>query len=66
VEVIMDEVEGSELTVARVAALDLGKAVLEACVRVPHETRPQRRLQELRTYGTTTAQLTELADWLAC
>ena len=65
-EVIMDEVPESELLVERVAALDLGKAVLQACVRVPDESRPGRRLQELRSYATTTAQLTQLADWLAC
>lgn len=62
----MEEVEESDLVVARVAALDLGKAVLEACVRVPHESRRGRRLQELRRYQTTTVQLTALADWLAC
>ena len=62
----MDEVEQLEMVVARVAALDLGKAVLEACVRVPHESRAGRRMQELRSYATTSAQLTELADWLAC
>lgn len=62
----MDEVESSELTVTRVAALDLGKAVLEACVRVPHDSDAGRRLQEVRGYATTTAQLTALADWLAC
>jgi transposase len=32
----MEEVGEQELLVERVAALDLGKAVLEACVRVPH------------------------------
>lgn len=62
----MEEVGESELVVERVAALDLGKAVLAACVRVPHESKPGRRLQEVRSYGTTTAQLSGLADWLAC
>jgi Transposase, Mutator family len=47
-----------------VAALDLGKAALEACVRVPHQTRPGRRLQEVRGYATTTRALLVLADWL--
>jgi hypothetical protein len=41
----MEEVDEQELHVERVAALDLGKAVLEACVRVPHEARPGRRMQ---------------------
>ena len=60
----MEEVDDAELVVERVAALDLGKAGLEACVRVPHPQRPGRRMQELRGYGTTTAQLLELAAWL--
>jgi transposase len=57
-------VDEQELHVERVAALDLGKAALEACVRVPHQTKPGRRLQEVRGYGTTTAALLGLADWL--
>jgi transposase len=60
----MEEVDEQELHVERVAALDLGKAALEACVRVPHESKPGRRLQEVRGYATTTGALLELADWL--
>jgi transposase len=48
----------------RVAALDLGKATLMACVRVPHEDRPGRRRQEIREYATLSRSLLELADWL--
>jgi transposase len=62
----MEEVAEQELYVERIAALDLGKAVLEACVRLPHPTKPGRRVQEVRTYPTTTARLLELADWLRC
>ncbi len=62
----MEEVGELELHVERIAALDLGKAVLEACVRVPHPSKPGRRMQELRTYSTTTRSLLELADWLRC
>ena len=40
--------------VERVAALDVGKAMLVACVRVPHEVKPGRRRQEVRTFATTT------------
>jgi len=40
----MDEVDDADLVVERVAALDLGKAGLEACVRVPHPQRPGRRM----------------------
>ena len=60
----MDEVDDADLVVERVAALDLGKAGLEACVRVPNPQRPGRRMQELRGYGTTTAQLLAMAGWL--
>jgi transposase len=60
----MDEVDDADLVVQRVAALDLGKAGLEACVRVPHPQRPGRRMQELRGYATTTAQLLAMAAWL--
>ena len=41
----MDEVDDAELVVERIAALDLGKAGLEACVRVPSPNRPGRRMQ---------------------
>ena len=63
----MEEIT-EELTalVERVAALDIGKATLTACVRVPHETRPGRRRQEVRTCATTTRSLLELRDWLVC
>ncbi len=55
-----------ELFVERIAGLDLGKAGLEACVRVPDPGRPGRRTQQIRSYATTTARLLELADWLRC
>ena len=61
----MEEItEEQERVVQRVCALDLGKVGLVACVRVPHPTRPGRRLQEVREYTTVTRQLLELADWL--
>ncbi len=63
----MEEIseEAAEL-VARVAALDIGKASLVACVRVPHESRPRARRQEVRTFATTTRSLLGLRDWLIC
>src|SRR6478609_7837135 len=60
----MEEVDEVELVVQRVAALDLGKAALEACMRVPHSSKPGRRMQEIRGYATTTAALLEMAIWL--
>jgi transposase len=62
VEEIIEDAE----VVTRVAALDIGKASLVACVRVPHEDKPGRRCQEVRTFATTTAALLELRDWLVC
>jgi len=38
--------------VTRVCAIDIGKAGLVACVRVPHDTNPDRRVQEVREYPT--------------
>jgi transposase len=60
----MEQVDDVDLLVQRVAALDLGKAGLQACVRVPHPHRPGRRMQEVRSYATTTAQLLEMVAWL--
>ncbi|GAA2109743.1 IS110 family transposase [Actinomadura alba] len=57
--------EAAEL-VQRVAALDIGKASLVACVRVPHDTNPGKRRQETRTFATTTSSLLGLRDWLVC
>jgi transposase len=59
----VDEVDEVDQVVARVAALDLAKASLVACVRVPSTT-PGKRCQEVRSYETFTRSLLELADWL--
>ena len=61
----MEQITEDDEIVARVAALDVGKATLVACVRVPGEDKPGR-LQEVRTFATTTAALLELRDWLVC
>jgi transposase len=50
--------------VTRVCAIDIGKVGLVACVRVPHPSRPDRRVQEIREYATVTPALLALADWL--
>ena len=52
----MDEVDDADLVVERVAALDLGKAGLEACVRVPNPQRPGRRMQGRGTSSRGTRQ----------
>ncbi len=63
VEEIAEETAG---LVARVAALDIGKAELVCCIRVPHEDKPGRRRPEVRTFATVTRSLLELRDWLIC
>jgi transposase len=55
-----------EEIIARVAALDIGKAGVMCCVRVPDEDRPGRRLQEVQAYSTMTRSLLGLSDRLRC
>jgi hypothetical protein len=62
---VLEEARDSEELIQRVAALDIGKAQLTCCVRVPSPTQPGRRLQEVRTYPTMTRSLLVLADRLA-
>jgi transposase len=62
----VDESDEAVELVERVAALDLGKAALVACIRTPSEDKPGRRRQEVREYATTTGALLELADRLRC
>ena len=62
----MEQITEDAELVARVAALDVGKAELTACVRVPDEDMPGRRRQEVRTFATATPALLGLRDWLVC
>ena len=48
------------------AVLDIGKAELVCCARVPHDDQPWRRLQEVETYSTMTRPLLGMADHLRC
>ena len=50
--------------IARVAALDIGKAELVCCVRVPAPGGLKRRAQEVTTHTTMTRSLAELANRL--
>jgi transposase len=62
---VLEETHDSEELIGRVAALDIGKAQLVCCVRVPNPDQPGKRLQEVRTYPTMTRSLLVLADRLA-
>lgn len=61
---MLQDSEDTEEIIERVAALDIGKAELVACIRVPHPDRPGRRAQEITTYSTMTRSLLGLADRL--
>jgi len=61
---VLQEAQDREEIIQRVAALDIGKAELVCCVRVPQEGRPGRRLQEVETYSTMTGSLLRLSDRL--
>lgn len=60
---LQDSVDREEI-IERVAALDIGKAELVCCVRVPSPDRAGRRLQEVQTYSTMTRSLESMADRL--
>jgi transposase len=53
-----------EEVIARVAALDIGKAEVVVCVRVPGRDGSGRRVQEVSTHSTMTRSLLTLADRL--
>ncbi len=59
------EDEQTEEIIARVAALDIGKAEVMCCARVPGEGSSGRRLQEVRPYSTMTRSLLVMAQRLA-
>jgi transposase len=61
---MLEETQDREEIIERVAALDIGKAELVACVRVPSPQTPGRRAQEITTYSTMTRSLLRLADRL--
>jgi transposase len=60
---VLEETNQTEEIIERVAALDIGKAELVCCVRVPGKA--GKRLQEVTTYATMTRWLLVMADRLA-
>jgi transposase len=61
---VLEETQETEEIIQRVAALDVGKAELTCCVRVPDQGGSGKRLQEVRTYPTMTRWLLVLAERL--
>jgi transposase len=62
---VLTTTQDNEEIIERVAALDIGKAELMCCVRVPDEDHPGRRLQEVQAYPAMTRSLLGLSDHLA-
>ena len=63
---MLRQTQDNEEIIERVAALDIGKAEVVCCLRVPDEDHPGRRLQEVESYSTMTRSLLSMADHLAC
>ncbi|HYO17677.1 MAG TPA: IS110 family transposase [Dermatophilaceae bacterium] len=61
---VLEQMQDEQEIVARVAALDIGKAELVCCVRVPDPKGGPRRVQEVTTYSTMTRSLQVMADRL--
>ena len=61
---MLEETQDDQEIIARVAALDIGKAELVCCVRLPSRGASGRRVQEVCTYSTMTRSLQGMADRL--
>jgi len=61
---MFSESQDDEQIIERVAALDIGKAEVVCCVRLPATAGTKRRVQEVTTHSTMTRSLTELANRL--
>jgi transposase len=61
---VLEETNDREEIIERVAALDIGKAELVCCVRVPGVEGKSRRVQEVTTYQTMTRALLGMVDRL--
>jgi transposase len=61
---VLEETQDDGVIIERVAALDVGKAEVVCCVRVPSPGGGGRRAQEVRTWTTMTRSLSAMGDWL--
>ncbi len=61
---MLEKLQDEQEIIARVAALDIGKAELVCCVRVPDPKSGSQRVQEVTTYSTMTRSLQLMADRL--
>ncbi len=61
---MLEETHDDQEIIARVAALDIGKAELVCCTRLPSQNGSGRRVQEVTTYSTMTRSLQVMVDRL--
>jgi transposase len=61
---VLEETRDNQEIIGRVAALDIGKAELVCCIRVPNSSKSGKRLREVATYQTMTRSLLVMADRL--
>ncbi|GAB3542145.1 IS110 family transposase [Arthrobacter tecti] len=61
---MLAEARDEEEIIERVAALDIGKAEVVCCVRLPAPGGTRKRLQEVSTHSTMSGSLAELANHL--
>jgi hypothetical protein len=59
---MLEQTQDEQEIIDRVAALDIGKAELVCCVRVPDPTGGPRRVQEVTTYSTMTRSLQVMVE----
>ena len=60
------EDEEHEQIVERVAAIDVAKATGMVCIRLPHESKPGRRVSRVQEVDATTSAILGLGDHLVC
>ena len=61
---MLEETQEREEIIERIAALDIGKAELVCCVRLPGGPGQSGRVQEVKTYKTMTRSLLVMIDRL--
>ena len=61
---MLEESADDGVIIERVASLDVGKAEVVCCVRVPSPGAGGIRAQEVQTFSTMTRSLTAMGDWL--
>ena len=61
---MLQDSDDEGVIIERVAGIDIGKAEVVCCVRVPGST-AGRRAQEVRAFSTMTRSLSAMGDWLA-